>query len=833
VTVCHILRSYLLTFKWLYLYPYMKRLTALILVLLSATVFAQPGTTGVLTGNVLDEKKKALEGASVQLISLQDTLSRRSSLTDADGSFTFSNVLFGYHRLHISFVGHQPLTIDSIYFRADRYDFNLNDIDLKPKSSENLNEVIIYAEKPLVQSKDGNITFNAAESALSAGSTTSELLNNVPLVTKDPSGKLLVRGKEPKILIDDKPVELNQQQLQDLLESMPGSSIEKIEVMTNPPPQYANEQGGVINITTRKGKVGKSGRVTASVGTRGEGSLNGNYNYRKGGFSMNINAGAAYNIYQSEGFSDRTNTYKDSTNFFRTNSNSDNHNLRPNLRANLDYEINKRHSINLVVQFNNNNFDNENNTEFRNINRFDQLYKLSQRQINSIGEAYNPNISFTYTYRTKRQGEVLRFISNANFSLNDNTRTFYQQYLNPDYSFWYDSTQQQINNNSTRGFTNRLNYDVPLDNKKTSLSLGGFYARTTSDIDADASYMGRASEKWEPLAALTNELRYIQNITNLRASIKQRLSESFSITGGLAAEATRFHIDQYTTQSEAGNDYWSLLPFANLNKSWKEVLNLTFSYRRTIRRPGIVELNPTIDFSDPYNLRFGNPFLLPSLADNFDMVLGRSTRTFYANIGIGYNKVADIYSQIRTRVGDTTKTTWENINTRQEYEISTWSGYTASKKVKVNLSASYTYNKYNVITKDLKFKNGGTFTSNLNSNYLLSDLYNLTGSFTFNRFANPQGSVRSSLSMNIGFQAKLLKKKLTLTMNMIDPLLQQQSRVITYGSNFTLENVNTTQTRNLRLTASYNLTKMPKKKKGSGNTKPKQQEKPVQPKKGS
>jgi outer membrane receptor for ferrienterochelin and colicin len=49
-------------------------------------------------------------------------------------------------------------------------------------------------------------------------------------------------------------VELNLQQLQDLLESMPGSSIEKIEVMTNPPPQYANEQGGVINIVTKKVK---------------------------------------------------------------------------------------------------------------------------------------------------------------------------------------------------------------------------------------------------------------------------------------------------------------------------------------------------------------------------------------------------------------------------------------------------------------------------------------------------------------------------------------------------------------------------------------------------
>ena len=36
---------------------------------------------------------------------------------------------------------------------------------------------------------------------------------------------------------------------------MPGSMIEKIEVMTTPPPNYANERGGVINIVTRKGKV--------------------------------------------------------------------------------------------------------------------------------------------------------------------------------------------------------------------------------------------------------------------------------------------------------------------------------------------------------------------------------------------------------------------------------------------------------------------------------------------------------------------------------------------------------------------------------------------------
>ncbi|HEY1113333.1 MAG TPA: outer membrane beta-barrel protein, partial [Chitinophagaceae bacterium] len=754
-------------------------------------------------------------GASVQLMALEDTTRRRSGLTDADGNFSFTDIAFGYHRLQISFVGYQPLSIDSIYFRAERYDFNLADIILKTNSSTDLGEVIIYAEKPLIQSKDGNITFNAGESALSAGSSTGELLNNVPLVTKDPTGKLLVRGKEPRILIDDKPVELNQEQLQDLLESMPGSSIEKIEVMTNPPAQYANAEGGVINITTRKGRVGKSGRVALSAGSRGQASVSGNYNYRKQGFSMNINASAAYNGYESEATSTRTNIYKDSTNFFRTTSGSDNQYLRPSFRAHFDYDINKQHALNLVLNYNHNDFDNVNGTEFRNINRFDQLFKVSNRRINSVGTNYNPSASFSYTLKTKKPGESLRFISSANYSISDNTRSFYQQYLRPDYSFWYDSTQQQVNDNTTRSYTNRLNYNLPLFKNKTSVSLGGYYAVSTSGIAADASYKGRSSEKWEPLAALTNELRFTQRITDLRASVKQVLGKSFSVTGGLSAEATQFEINQYTAHIDTGNHYWSFLPFANINKSWKDIVNLSLSYRRTINRPGIGHLNPTIDFSDPYNLRFGNPDLLPSMSHNFDLVLGRSTKSFFVNLGGGFNKVEDIFSQIRTRVDDTTKVTWENINSRKEYEVSTWSGYTASKKVKVNMSASYSYNEYGAATKGQKFKDGGSFTSNLNCNYLFNTLYNLTGNFTYNRFANPQGSVRSTLSMNMGFQAKMLEKKLTLTLNMIDPFLQQQSRVITYGSNFTLENVNTTQTRNFRVTASYSLSNAAKQKKSN------------------
>ncbi|HEY0355144.1 MAG TPA: carboxypeptidase-like regulatory domain-containing protein, partial [Flavisolibacter sp.] len=214
----------------------MKMLLFFLALFAGVNAFAQ-NQPGIIIGNVLDEKSQALEGATVQLHKMTDSSSGRSVTTDKNGAFQLTGIEFGYYRLKLSFIGFQTLTLDSIHFRAERFDFNLNDVVLKMISAEQekMEEVVIYLEKPLIQSKDGNITFNAGESALSAGSNASELLTNVPLVTRDPTGKLLVRGKEPKILIDDKPVELNLEQLQDLLESMPGSSIEKIEVMTNPP----------------------------------------------------------------------------------------------------------------------------------------------------------------------------------------------------------------------------------------------------------------------------------------------------------------------------------------------------------------------------------------------------------------------------------------------------------------------------------------------------------------------------------------------------------------------------------------------------------------------
>ncbi|MGZ5190613.1 MAG: carboxypeptidase regulatory-like domain-containing protein, partial [Flavisolibacter sp.] len=71
-------------------------------------------------GNVVDEKTRGLEGATIQLINSTDSTLKKSTVSDKDGAFEISQVPFGYYRLKISYTGMQQLVLDSFHFRAER-----------------------------------------------------------------------------------------------------------------------------------------------------------------------------------------------------------------------------------------------------------------------------------------------------------------------------------------------------------------------------------------------------------------------------------------------------------------------------------------------------------------------------------------------------------------------------------------------------------------------------------------------------------------------------------------------------------------------------------------
>ncbi len=792
----------------------MKLLFSLFLLLVNFILYAQESKpVGIISGNVLEaDKEQPLLAASVSLVNMNDSSKAQSTITDKNGYFLFEELPFGFYRIMVSSIGYPSFRIDSINIRQERSDFNLNEIKLVKKSTD-LETVMIYAEKPLFENKDGKMTFNVSESALSNGSSATELLKQTPLVSVDTDGKVQLKGKDVKILIDDKPVDLDARQLQDLLESMSGSMIEKIEVLTTPPPQYANERGGVINIVTKKGRVGFNARININYGSRGEAGMSGSLMYRKNKFNLNFSPGISNNQYRGSSYSIRQNLYADSSNFLKTDGTSKSENLRPNARFALDYELSKRNLFGIVLTYNSNDNEGEGNTQYRHINRYGDIYRNSLRNTLSDAESQNPALNFSYTRKGKNPAEQLKFFAGFYRNRNTSERTFYQQYLEPDGSFTGNDSmqvQQTLIKNNTVSL--RLNYEKPVGKKIF------IYAGVTANIihtnnELSSLYRKKPDNIMVKNELLSNEFDFYQKVLAASASIRYLFNSNFFVNAGLQQEYANTYFDILNYNNHYRNEYYSTLPFANLTRKWDKGYNITLSYRRSIQRPGINNLNPSIDYSDPYNTRSGNPYLQPYFADNFDLGAGYWTKKYNINVSGGYNALQDIYSIIRTLQPDgKTFITWENLSGRKEYEGSIWGGFTAFKKLKTNLSAAYAYNVYSLHDRTVnRYRNGGSLHSSANIQYQVNSLMNATGNFTYNRFANPQGVARNRLSMNLGVQQKFFKKNLSVSFNIIDPFGQQQNRNFVYGPNYILESFSTTNTRNFKIAVAYTFKKAPQK----------------------
>lgn len=761
-------------------------------------------------GLLLDSAtRQPLRGANVELLFLSDS-KPVMLVSDKSGFFSFDSLANGYYSLSVSYSGYRNFKMDSLHIYETKKEIILGEIILKPGATL-MDEVVIYAEKPMIQTKDGNIILNVAESPLSAGSNASDLLKNMPLVTADPDGKVSVRGREPRILIDDKPVDLNGQQLNDFLESLPGGMIEKIELMSNPPPQYANEPGGVINIVTRKGKVGFTGRTNLYAGSRGEIGMNNSLNYRKKGFVMSLIAGGNINRYAGNSSSYRQNTYKDSSNALRTNNRYINQSARPNIQLNLEYELSNRHQFTAQFFLNGNDFKNDGLTTYKNINRFEELYKYSNRSIITTGDTWNPSVGVNYLYRGKKAGERLRVIFNGNYSNDESDKNFLQRYFDiNDQRVGSDSVQSQYNFNSTTGWNGRINYDLPFGKGKTALTTGVSQSEQRSHIKMN-TYFKDQNGSYILYAPYSSDLVFKQHITTARMGLRQTITKGLNVTAGAVWENTGTSFDIYSQQKKSSNTYDNILPFLNAGFNLPSGLNMNASFRTAIRRPGIRELNPAIDYTDPINVRYGNPELEASPSHNIDLTAGITKSKIYGNIGLGYNLIENIYAQVRT-LGENGKThiTWQNISAKQEYEISSWMGLEVFKGFRLNLNGGYTFNKYSEydITVN-KYRNGGSLNAKVNMTYVPTELWNISANLGYNRFANPQGTVRSTISMHFGAQRKFFKKKLIMAIGVIDPFIQQGYNNTTTGRNFTVSSTGTTNTRNFRLSATYLFNVMP------------------------
>ena len=249
--------------------------------LLTVNVTAQT-VGGRITGVILSQHK-AMESATVTLLLAKDSTVVKISSTDSKGHYQFNNLSVGNYLVSASAVGFITtykgaailLPSDSVTVAA---------LELKPLD-KSLAGVLVTAKRPPVEVRAGKTVVNVDASPTNTGLNVLEILEKSPGVSVDNDGNVSVKGKSGVlILIDGKPTYLSGTQLASFLRSIQSTSLDQIEIMTNPPAKYdASGNAGVINIKTKKGTIkGMNGNLslTYNQGFYPKMFAGGNFNYR-------------------------------------------------------------------------------------------------------------------------------------------------------------------------------------------------------------------------------------------------------------------------------------------------------------------------------------------------------------------------------------------------------------------------------------------------------------------------------------------------------------------------------------------------------------------------
>ncbi|HET9325634.1 MAG TPA: TonB-dependent receptor [Candidatus Eisenbacteria bacterium] len=103
---------------------------------------ARAGTTGRISGRVIDPAKQPLGGANVAI-----PAARTGAVTDAEGRYSIINVPAGTYDVRVSLIGYQTVLTQEVVVSADNT--TVLDLTLKPTPVQ-LQEVVVSAERPVV-----------------------------------------------------------------------------------------------------------------------------------------------------------------------------------------------------------------------------------------------------------------------------------------------------------------------------------------------------------------------------------------------------------------------------------------------------------------------------------------------------------------------------------------------------------------------------------------------------------------------------------------------------------------------------------------------------------
>lgn len=774
---------------------------------------------GKIKGIVLDSKtKQPIEFATIALYKLKDSSLVTGAVASDKGAFELSSLGFGRYFMKVNFIGYKLLVIDTISIRPKMPELTIGSIKLH-SNTEQLGEVEVSSEKSTIQLGIDKKIFNVEKSIVSEGGSATEVLQSIPSVSVDIDGNISLRGSgNVTVLVDGKPSGITGSSRAAILQQIPASSIESIELITNPSAKYDPDgMSGIINIVLKKNKLsGFNGSVSAGIGTNDKYNASANISYRNSKVNFFANYGFRSNTRTGSGYSFRQNIYSDTTYYLTQKSTSLNHNLSNNVKAGIDFFLNDKNTLGFSVLYNT---GSEKATQVGIFSEADNNQLTSATFIRDETSGDKPistdyNINYRKTFNKPKQ----EFTFDATYSASSGKD--FENYVERDYTLKYDSknTTPFKQNTSTKGVnsitTFQADYTHPLKNQM-KLEAGAKATLRSINNDFISQTYNYSQFDFEPDTNLTNNFKYNENIYAGYLTYSGTI-KTFGYQLGLRAEEANTISNSVTMHSKYINDYFNLFPSLHLSEKFNEKNEMQISYSRRINRPNTRALNPFKDVGDPYNVRYGNPYLKPEYVNSYELSYLKYWEKAVLTSTVYFRQTNGIIQRVRTV--DTTAIstiTMVNLNSSKSY------GFELIAKNDI-LKWWNTTTSINVFQTVIDGKNVDADMQNNNFSYILKLLSNMRVwknmdiQFTANYMGptvTAQGEVNPIFTMDIGLKKEVFRNA-SLSLNVSDLTNSRKMAMESNGSNYYTKMERRRESRIATLTFSYRFGKASDSKKG-------------------
>ena len=754
-------------------------LTLLILLLALGRGFGQQLTV---MGRVLDVKQEAVPFATVVLVVAGDSAAVDAGRADEQGVYSLRAKWAGQYQVLATAVGFRKGRTAAFVVAAGSV--RVPALVLVAAVQE-LAGVEVVGRKPLLEMQAGKMVVNVAGS-LTAGATALEALQKVPgLVVM--SNRISIAGREGVIIqIDGRTTQYTD--VVSVLKDFPSSSIERIEVLTQPDASHdAAGNAGIINIILSK---------NADLGTSGTLTLTGGYGrFGKGGTTLDLNHRTKrLNLFGNYGYTlrktyEQLNTERQGTaveGSYRQNSYQPRVANVQTFRAGADYSLTRRQTVGLLL----NGYTNR--TTVVGQNQTEASSGTSVQTTNNtrrLTDSYAANVSYKALLDTLGQ----ELTADADYS-----------------RYRSDSYGRVVNEVAVERLrrTEQLQNDQLTD---ISLRSGKVDYRRPVRAGLKVAVGAKASQATiGSMVALSggpvlrnDDFSYSEGI---RAGYAQAEGTALGVSwqGGLRGEWTDTRAVSRADGRTVERSYGQLFPSLSLDRVVYKAVGLNLAYSRRIDRPSYQDLNPSIVYLDPYTSQRGNPFLKPQFTNDYKLALTYQKQPF---LMLGYSRTQDAISLVTATEDSAVYSTTANLDHLERYSATVNVPLNLGKRMTGYAGVNVFYNQYLSQYLGSTYRNGrtaATFYAQSNTRLPHGFTFEVSGYYQtagVNGLINFQGFG----ALNLGLQKTLLNERATFRLSLNDALFSAKQRGTVRYQDLDVSFLSYGESRQLRATFSYKL----------------------------